>query len=270
MLLYLFTGVTWLQEIVWLIHNNYNFDTALAKSLEDRVPFLEWPLPGINNISNQPSPRIIKTHIPPCILFNPLGEGDPDYSQVKPKIITIVRNFKDLSVSFYLFCRMNKLIDYQEDYDLCLVKFMSGEVPYGPVEKHIIDVLKAKRALDGEIKPGNDKHILLIHYEDLHFHFDREINRICDFLGYPRPDETQLTKLKTHCSFNSMSKNPMVNYQHWDSLGLRNPSEARFFRKGKVGNWQEFLDKYQSYEIERFHRATLGGIIEFTYGDEDE
>ena len=34
-------GTTWTQEMVWNILHNFDFETARAKSLEERVPFLE-------------------------------------------------------------------------------------------------------------------------------------------------------------------------------------------------------------------------------------
>lgn len=34
-------GTTWTQEMVWLVNNNLNYETALKVNLNDRFPFLE-------------------------------------------------------------------------------------------------------------------------------------------------------------------------------------------------------------------------------------
>ena len=58
------SGTTWIQEIVYLIVNNCDFSKAKSKSIEDRMPFIDFPNPGINAIKKLESPRIIKTHLP--------------------------------------------------------------------------------------------------------------------------------------------------------------------------------------------------------------
>lgn len=64
------TGTTWLQEIVYLIQNDCNFEQAKSKPIDERIPYLEFPTPGleyINNMTNE-SPRLLKTHMPLCFL----------------------------------------------------------------------------------------------------------------------------------------------------------------------------------------------------------
>lgn len=38
-------GTTWMQELLWLLLNNCDFEGALAKDQELRTPFLEWVYP---------------------------------------------------------------------------------------------------------------------------------------------------------------------------------------------------------------------------------
>lgn len=38
---YVFAGTTWCQEMVWLINNNFDYDTAKEIPLYTRFPFLE-------------------------------------------------------------------------------------------------------------------------------------------------------------------------------------------------------------------------------------
>lgn len=61
---YVFLGTTWVQELVFLIQNDCDFETAKSKTIEERSPFFEYPSPGLNVIKNMKSTRIIKTHLP--------------------------------------------------------------------------------------------------------------------------------------------------------------------------------------------------------------
>lgn len=38
------SGTTWMQELLWLLMNDCDYETALAKDLEVRSPFLEYVL----------------------------------------------------------------------------------------------------------------------------------------------------------------------------------------------------------------------------------
>jgi hypothetical protein len=62
------SGTTWIQEMVYVIRHDCNFDKAYAEVLDTRVPFLEFPLPGIDFINKMESPRSFKTHYPLSLL----------------------------------------------------------------------------------------------------------------------------------------------------------------------------------------------------------
>ncbi|XP_053210033.1 sulfotransferase 1E1-like isoform X2 [Panonychus citri] len=242
------TGVTWLQEIVWLIMNDYDFNKALNINLEERSPFLEWIMPGISGINKMPSPRLIKTHLPLSILFN-------QETKIEPKVISITRNPKDVVVSYYFFARMNKLIDYNDSVSEFAERFLSGEVPYGPLHKHYIDCLKYS------LVEGNK--VLLISYEDLHEDFEKNVHRICNFLDQPLPDDKTMSRLKEHCNFRFMAVNPQVNYSHWDRIGLRNPDESQFFRNGQVGDWTNHLIEPIAIKMDKHIQLHLSDLFKF-------
>ena len=41
-----------------------NVEKAKSTSIDERFPYLEYLSPGLEAISNLPSPRLIKTHMP--------------------------------------------------------------------------------------------------------------------------------------------------------------------------------------------------------------
>ena len=92
------SGTTWLQEIVFLICNDCDFEKAKSKSIEERVPFIEYPMPGIEFIKKMPErPRLIKTHLPLCLLPDKLDET------CKVKLFSIFFALGEINESMKLF-----------------------------------------------------------------------------------------------------------------------------------------------------------------------
>jgi hypothetical protein len=84
------TGITWLQEIVWLLSNDLDFKTAKLHSITERFPYLEFPSPGITSIERMKSPRFIKTHLTPSLLFSK-NNNNNNNKEERPKILAILR-----------------------------------------------------------------------------------------------------------------------------------------------------------------------------------
>jgi hypothetical protein len=76
------SGTTWVQEIVYLIMNNCDFVKAKSATIEERIPFFDFPNPGVNVIKKLASPRIIKTHLPKPLL--------PDDVEKKCKVFIFI------------------------------------------------------------------------------------------------------------------------------------------------------------------------------------
>lgn len=214
------TGTTWLQEIIYCIMNGID---KSSKSIEDRFPYLEFLYPGLSSIENQVDQRFIKTHLPYSLL-------PQDILEKKPKIFCIMRNPKDVLVSYYHFVRMTTMSDYKGSFESFFNDFLSDSVPYGPIWKHYNEMWLHR----------NDPNILILSYEDFHKDIQGNIRKIAQFLEKDLTNE-EIADIADHCSFKNMSKNPSVNYQHWDDLGIRNKNEAKFMRKGEIGDWKNYL-----------------------------
>ena len=104
--------------IVYLIKNNCNFEKAKSSSIESRSPFIDFPSPGINYINKLNSPRIIKTHLPIQFL--------PDNVENESKVIYILRNPKDVCVSYYHFAKMSTEAEYEGNFDHFCELFVQG------------------------------------------------------------------------------------------------------------------------------------------------
>ncbi|GFO43020.1 sulfotransferase [Plakobranchus ocellatus] len=217
------SGTTWVQEIVYLVMNNADTGKALQTTIERRVPFFEYPIPGFKAISAMPSPRLIKSHLPLSLL--------PDQMKAKkPKIIYVYRNPKDTVVSYYEF--LVKFLTYTKFTgkfeDFCRL-FTEGKVLCGPWWKHVTEAW-ARR---------HEDNFLLLCYEDLQADLDKNVRIVAEFLGKSLTDE-QVARIVKHCSFDSMKNNNTVNYEWFKRKGLAR-KEPKFLRNGKVGDWKNHL-----------------------------
>ena len=239
------TGTTWLQEILWLLTNEMNFDEAKRKSIFERFPYIEFPTPGIKTISQAKGPRLLKTHLAPDLLNLDGGDqADCEHCGIGiPKIVAIVRDPKDVLVSYYYFCRMNNLIGFTGTFDEFFDRFVKDQVPYGSITQFYNSLLTLSQG-----KLANN--VIIVKYEDLKSNFNREVDRITHFLSLPPLTADQMARLKCHTSFEEMAQNSSVNYSQMVSLGIGNKDEAPFMRKGIVGDWKNHLSPLQKRLIE--------------------
>jgi hypothetical protein len=91
-----------------LINSDCDFENAKKSSIESRSPFIDFPSPGIKYINSMKSPRIIKTHMPISFL--------PENVQNESKVIYILRNPKDVCVSYYHFAKMSTEAEYKGNF----------------------------------------------------------------------------------------------------------------------------------------------------------
>lgn len=241
-------GTTWVQEIVYLIQNNLDFKAAGAKNLEQRFPFLEYFYPGVSAIENSSSPRLIKTHLPYSLL--------PESVHLElPKIIYVVRNPKDVCVSLYHFTRYIKETGYTGSFDEFLESFLKGNVAYGPIWKHYLEWWEHR----------NDANVLIVSYEDLQKDCHSVIFKISQFLDKPLKDD-EVQAVAEHCSFERMSQNKAVNYDHWRKLGFVNLEEGPFLRKGQVGDWRNYFTQEMDATMNAWIKDKFGNSgMKFVY-----
>ncbi|XP_047099286.1 luciferin sulfotransferase-like [Schistocerca piceifrons] len=196
-------GMTWCQEMIWLIMNNFDYETAYKIPLLERTPFLEFSslLKTLTNMGTHTmdacaklkSPRLIKSHLPLQLLPKQLWT-------VKPKIIYVVRNVKDVIVSYYhhhnLYSDVTMTLDEFGEY------FIENIPMYCPFWSHVLDFWNIR----------NEPNVLFYSYEDMKSDLTSVILRLGAFLGKPVPEE-QLPRMLDHLSVEKMRANPNANYQ---------------------------------------------------------
>lgn len=225
-------GTTWMQNIIWMLHNNGQ-PFPLGKNINLEVPHLEEV--GSDFVESLPEPRFIKTHL----TYN-LTPYHPE-----AKYIYVARNPFDCVVSFYYHTQgFIKHYDFAEGtFDDFFECFMTGEVDWGDYFDHLIPWINNR----------NDSNFMLITYEFMKSNPHDAILKIARFLGSKYvekvTDREILQNIIKHTSFDSMSK----NQSRWSSQRLAHMTP--FIRKGEVGDWKSHFSAKQIQRLTQKFQA---------------
>lgn len=267
-------GSSWMQIIVWLLTHGLDYGTVQSmdrlkrlgdfdeisrataakekahkmllndksKSLDENAALkMAWD----ESFKSLDAPRVIKTHFPAQFLpKNIWSKG--------AKVIYMVRNPKDMLVSYYYFVRNFFHINFPMDD---IVTAATNDIGFhSPYLDHILDFWKLKHF----------PNVLFVAYEDLVTDAFATIKKISGFLECKYTDE-QLKKLTEYISFDNMKKNKAVNREE-DVIRMENlhakkrfDNEYTFLRKGKVGGYLDELSNEQIKKLDDWAEKTLNG-----------
>lgn len=260
-------GTTWVQEMVWCIANDLDFEAA-QESMMVRFPFLEFSstsdysktspefarqmpfsrnylLNSVDEISKLSTRRFIKTHLP----FELLPRQLRNFS-TRAKMIYVIRNPRDTLISYYHHCKLME--DYKGTFPEFVELFLDGNVPFGPFPEH------AK----GYLAHINNPNVLYLRYEEMKKDLESVIYKTANFLE-KEIDNDGVEKLLDHLSFSSMKKNPAINLEEVvQAKKKHNPNikDGHFIRRGIVGEWKEAMDPILAERFEKWERENMNGI----------
>ncbi|XP_076314132.1 sulfotransferase 1B1-like [Tachypleus tridentatus] len=240
------SGTTWTEEIVSLIFNDGDTKKVQNKLLFYRVHHLEVgrPIGHFRFLRKVKSPRLMATHLPLNCIPRQLRQS-------RCKIIYVVRNPKDNAVSYYHHHRMSTFLgNYRGPWDEFLTLFLKGHLVYGSWFDHVLTYWKFH--LDHPDK------VLFISYEELKIDLEKMVERIATFLDHPLPAETIRT-IASHCSFDQMKNNNMVNREQLPVTDFFDMSQSKFMRKGIIGDWKNYFTDEQNQEFETVYKEKMAG-----------
>ena len=152
------------------------------------------------------------------------------------KTIVILRNPKDILVSYYHFYQMNtRLGCYDRSWDEFFELFRDKKLAFGDWLDHVSGFWKNCSGLPN---------VLFVHYEDAKGDIHNTLRRMCTFLEHNLND-TVLEQIVDHISIVNMKKNSSVNYQKFKDKGIFRDADV-FIRKGEVGGWRNYFSEEQS------------------------
>ncbi|KAM6896854.1 sulfotransferase 2B1-like [Xenentodon cancila] len=235
------SGTTWIQEIIPLIMSGG--DPASVETLPnwDRVPWLEETRACILNLEERPSPRMFTTHFHHHMM-------PPSFSDVKPKVVYVMRNPKDVFTSSFHYFRMASFLVSPGPQSEFLDKFLSGKAIFGSWFDHV----------KGWLNAGDKQRIMYICYEELVTDLDDSVTRIAHFLGKSL-DADVVKKIVERCLFKNMKKNNMSNYSVVPQQ-IMDRTKSEFLRKGIAGDWKNQLTAAEAARFDSVYKDKMRDV----------
>lgn len=245
------SGTTWTQELIWLVCNELDFQKAQDVPQDTRFPFIDLiglrdlpePFNPLRDALKMPSPRFIKSHLPPAFLPNALWS-------VQPKMVHVRRNPKSVAVSYYH--HSVSLHSYNGTLDQFIRSMMNELVYYSPFHRHVIEF--------SELRYPN---MLSLCFEDMKRDLSGTIAEVCRFFNKTYTPE-QVAQLVEHLSFDRMRQNTSVNRSEWVEYNLKQTNRTdklhdnnmQFIRQGKADGWkneipEELIEAMDRWTLER-------------------
>lgn len=250
-------GTTWTVEMVWLLANNCNIQKAKEVEQMKRSPFIEYVgLVGTDKSHDTvaeyetfKSPRVVKTHLSPDLLPRQLFT-------VKPKIIYVCRNLKDVVISYFHHSRI--FFAYTGTQDEFIETFLEEKIQYCPYWPHVLYFWEKREELN----------LFYVSYEEMKKDLESVAQRVADYLGVEIPEDRK-EEFLDHLSFESMKNNPMVNMEPIiPKFNTHSFTDLHFIRQGKSGAWTKTLKEEYAQRFDEKAREALTGS-DFPYYRED-
>jgi Sulfotransferase domain len=230
------SGNTWVRFLIAnLLHPE---EPTTFENIESRVAEIYFN--PDHKLRRLPRPRILKSHEP----------FQPNY----PYVIYIVRDPRDLAISFFHHHVKWRNIPESYSMDAFIPRFMSAE--FDPASGSWVDNVMSWIAM----RQGKSN-FLLLRFEDLQENTRRELLRIAGFLeaaGVPNIDRSakavaRAITLSTPERMRCLEKQQARNYPQLKQTRLDKP----FVRNARVGDWRTSLSDRSVSLIEHAWRDVM-------------
>ncbi|KAM9837645.1 sulfotransferase 2B1-like [Aulostomus maculatus] len=235
------SGTTWTQEIVPLIVSGGDPASVETSPNWNRVPWLEQSYTTTLKLDDRPSPRVFATHYHHNMM-------PPSFFEVKPKVVYVLRNPKDVFTSFFHYSGMASFLVDPGPQSEFLHKFLHGKVMFGSWFDHV----------KGWLRCGDRERIMYISYEEMIVDLKDSVARIAQFLGKSLDDEV-IAEISERCLFKNMKKNNMSNYSVVPKEYM-DQTKSEFLRKGIAGDWKNQLTGAEAEYFDAVYKDQMKGV----------
>ena len=217
------SGNTWTR---FLIANLISQDEPVTfANIEKKIP--DPTAVNRKTLARIPRPRIIKSH----------ETFDPRYK----KVIYIVRDPRDVLISYYYFQLKKRFIEDGYPMDRYTSRFISGDTDnaYGSWGENVAGWLATR---------GSSSKFLLLRYEDMIEHPLRELSRVASLLGI-EPTPERLARAVEMSSADRMRQLEKAEAKLWIST-KNTRQDIPFVRGASKGDWKVTLPENFVAQIE--------------------
>ncbi|XP_039136698.1 cytosolic sulfotransferase 15-like [Dioscorea cayenensis subsp. rotundata] len=254
------SGTTWLSALSFATLHRHSFSLSLSDNpLLTRTPrqcvpllenfFFHRTIPNLNVL---PSPTIFATHLP----FSLLPE-----SALRCRIVYLCRDPKDTFVSLCHFLESwmissteHKSTTQGFDLSKAFQMFSQGTSTFGPFWDHVLGYWKESLR--------SPEMVLFFRYEEMMEDPVNHLRRLGQFMGCPFSMEEErdgvVEDIVKLCSFDNL-RELEVNKDNKGSLEEKRPPASSFFRKGKVGDWVNYLSMEMAEKLDAITNEKLHG-----------
>ncbi|XP_071116859.1 sulfotransferase 1B1-like isoform X2 [Haliotis cracherodii] len=230
------SGFHWIWEIVAMLRSGAS--TPIQELMEGHITdFMK-----LDDLERQASPRTLTTH-------RYSVELPEEIFHMGCKIIYLVRDPKDICVSYYHHLTQLKRLDYEGHFSDFVLLFLEGKVPFNSWWEHI------KRWSAMKVKYPETP-LLVVSYEDMKQDPVGGIKRLAAFLEVDVAEDVinniaKNTEFTTMKSAKEQLENKLVSYYKC--------GKEIMYRKGEVGDWKHWFTGARNKEFEDFINTKLQG-----------
>ncbi|CAL4943698.1 unnamed protein product [Urochloa decumbens] len=236
-------GTTWLKALAFTITTRGRHGFAAGghpllaggrQHPQEVVAHLEVPNPAgdLTGIGEMPSPRLLATHLPLSLL-------PPAVATCGCRVVYLCRQPKDAFISWWHFANsMRGGSSPFIEFDDALSMFCEGFSPFGPFWEHYLEYWKQSME--------RPQQTLFLKYEEIVSDPVEVVKKLAGFFAVPFTEEEERgvpEEVVRLCSFETLSgleHNLAGDVARGDSIVV---GKSMFFRKGKVGDWENHMSK---------------------------
>ncbi|KAL3871417.1 hypothetical protein ACJMK2_039416 [Sinanodonta woodiana] len=230
------SGCHWMWEVIKMILQ------GSATTIPDFKENHMIELITANAMAVIPSPRVINTHMK-------FAQLPRDMIEKRCKIVLILRNPKDVAVSFYHHhIGLVNLYQYEGKWENYLSLFNNGKVDWGSFYDYV-------HSWEKTIHENPTHPIHVVYYEDMKADSAAEVRRLANFMGVSLSDDL-IEAIAEKCSFQNMVKDKMgLEDEKWRKVWR--DEKPRMYRKGEVGDWKNWFTVAQNEEFDRIYAERM-------------
>ncbi|KAL2086876.1 hypothetical protein ACEWY4_017935 [Coilia grayii] len=234
------SGTTWMQYIIYILFEDGHPELA-DNATWNVMPWLEYAKPDSKHPRGENS-RLYCTHLPEHMA--PQGLKDN-----KGKVIYVMRNPKDVLVSYVHFSNIFRTFDTVSNLDQILEDFLSGKVHGGSWFDHV----------KGWFERKDEYNILFVSYEEMKMDLRSVVRKVSEFVGKSLSDE-DIDKVVDRVTFENMKTDSKANYDISAMDMVFDMSKGKFLRKGTIGDWKNSLTVAQSERFDQVYQERMQGL----------